>query len=106
MQQSIFLLRQSEDVKRELGEDVRLKARWPVSWIDGYVNQLKGRCQVRYKVENREGREAETLFKAVRRTGGAPWEVGECPWGQTTGVTLLTLHSGLSIDLGFEEYRN
>lgn len=62
---TLYALRTSEAGKRELGEQVYFRDRFP--WIWGEMNQLHGRIDISFGVKGTKGR-GVMRFKSVRRT--------------------------------------
>lgn len=62
---TLYALRTSEAGKRELGEQIYFRDKFP--WIWGEMNQLHGRIDVRFAVKGTKG-SGMMRFRSVRRT--------------------------------------
>ena len=62
---TLYALRTSEAGKRELGENIYFRDKFP--WIWGEMNQLHGRIDVRFGVKGTHGR-GQMRFKSIRKT--------------------------------------
>ncbi|KAL8927728.1 MAG: hypothetical protein Q9208_002143 [Pyrenodesmia sp. 3 TL-2023] len=62
---TLYALRTSEAGKRELGEQIYFRDKFP--WIWGEMNQLHGRIDVRFGVKGTKG-SGMMRFRSVRRT--------------------------------------
>ena len=62
---TLYALRTSEAGKRELGENIYFRDKFP--WIWGEMNQLHGRVDVRFGVKGTQGK-GQMRFKSMRKT--------------------------------------
>ncbi|KAL8784266.1 MAG: hypothetical protein Q9213_004088 [Squamulea squamosa] len=73
---TLYALRTSEAGKRELGEQIHFRDKFP--WIWGEINQLHGRIDISFGVKGTKGK-GMMRFKSVRKTRMGFFETQE--WG-------------------------
>ena len=78
---TLYALRTSEAGKRELGENVYFRDKFP--WIWGEMNQLHGRIDISFGVKGTKGR-GVMRFKSVRKT-----RMGFVSWRSVTKISYI-----------------
>ncbi|KAL8914798.1 MAG: hypothetical protein Q9171_000634 [Xanthocarpia ochracea] len=86
---TLYALRTSEAGKRELGENVYFRDKFP--WIWGEMNQLHGRIDISFGVKGTKGR-GVMRFKSVRKTRMGFFETQEWSLEMEDGRKLQLLN--------------
>ncbi|KAL8972329.1 MAG: hypothetical protein Q9183_000611 [Haloplaca sp. 2 TL-2023] len=92
---TLYALRTSEIGKRELGEQIYFRDKFP--WIWGEMNQLHGRIDVTFGVKGTKG-SGMMRFKSIRRTRMGFFETHEWSLEMEDGRKLQLLDEGRADD--------
>ncbi|KAL9593401.1 MAG: hypothetical protein Q9219_007569 [cf. Caloplaca sp. 3 TL-2023] len=88
---ALYALRTSETGKRELGEQIYFRDKFP--WIWGELNQLHGRIDISFGVKGTKGK-GMMRFKSIRRTRMGYFETQEWSLELADGRKLQLLDEG------------
>ncbi|KAL8938869.1 MAG: hypothetical protein Q9211_003005 [Gyalolechia sp. 1 TL-2023] len=88
---TLYALRTSETGKRELGEEIYFRDKFP--WIWGEMNQLHGRVDISFGVKGTKAK-GMMRFKSVRRTRRGYFETEEWSLELEDGRKLQLLDEG------------